>query len=123
VQERQLVTLVKAAFEYRHPVDGYIKISVEDGLVIAVCHWPFDRETDEWINIKNSYPIIGYRRAVEDAENGTEGVVAGVRCGHLKVVPRIDGFMLELSNPEKGWLAKSLQLSVSRPLQDLVLEQ
>lgn len=117
-----MVTLVKATFEYRHSVDGYIKISAEDSTVIAVCHWPFDRETDEWIDIKNSYPIIGYRQAIKDAENGAEGVVAGVRGGHLKVNPRIGGFMLELTNPEKGWLLKSLQLSVSRPLKDLLLE-
>jgi hypothetical protein len=89
--------------------------------VALCCHWPFDLEDDQWIDIKNHFGISNYRLAVDKAMADGDGEASGIAGGFLRIRSLNDGFNIEFSRPQVGWSAASLQLHVRRPIGDLLL--
>jgi hypothetical protein len=110
-------------FDHQHLVDGYLTLISNGNLVELRCHWPFDLEDDEWIDIENKYDTDDYMRAVEDALTKGKGKVVGIEDGFLEVTSSESGFILEFSGPQQGWSAKSLRLLIRRPLRDLLSQR
>lgn len=42
---------------------GQISLATQDGLTEVGVHWPFDRETDEWIDLTTQFSSIELRNA------------------------------------------------------------
>lgn len=105
-----------------HPAEGYIELAIEGDLVALCCHWPFDLEDDQWIDIKNRYRVADYLRAVDHAMAYGYGEVPGIAGGFLRIRSLGDGFDIEFSRPQAGWSASSLQLRVRRPVSELLLQ-
>ena len=103
-----------------HPAGGYFELRIEEDLVVMDCHWPFDLNRDEWIDIQNRYRMPNYRRAVSDAMENGSGEVQGIAGGTLQITSLDDGFAIEFSRPQHGWSASSLELHVKRPVSDLL---
>lgn len=104
----------------RHPAGGHFEIVSGGGLVALRCHWPFDSDHDEWIDIENTYHAPNYLRAVDDAMTSGNGLAHGVTGGLMRVTSLDNGFFLEFSRPQSGWSASSLRLHVRRPIADLL---
>ncbi len=110
-------------FEFTHPREGRLTLTGQYGTVVLNCHWPFDFDSDEWIDIHNTYRVEDYSRAVDNALLDGEGMVRGIDGGFLKVRRQVTFFTLEFSNTAEGWAAKSLEVSIDRPLQELLIPQ
>jgi hypothetical protein len=110
-------------FEFNHPRDGRLTLAGQQGAVVLSCHWPFDLDSDDWIDIHNRFPVEDYARAVDSALLNGEGLVRGIDGGFLKVTRRGSFFTLEFSNTAEGWAAKSLEVSIDRPLRELLPPQ
>ena len=106
-----------------HPAEGYLELAIEGDLVALYCHWPFDLEDDQWIDIKNRFQVSDYLLAVDHAMTYGYGEVPGIAGGFLKIGPMGDGFVIEFSRPQAGWSASSLQLRVWRPVSELLLQR
>jgi hypothetical protein len=104
----------------RHPAGGYLKLTSESDLVALYCHWPFDLKFDQWIDINNHFRMTDYLLAVDNAMADGNGEAQGIAGGFLKIRSQDDGFVIAFSRPEAGWLSKSLELPVKRPVRDLV---
>ena len=107
----------------RHPAGGYLKLTIESDLVVLCCHWPFDLEDDQWIDIRNCFRISQYLLAVDSAMADGKGEAPGIAGGFLRIGALHDGFALEFSRPQAGWSASSLQLHVRRPIGELLLQR
>ncbi|HEY7011477.1 MAG TPA: hypothetical protein VH480_01880 [Streptosporangiaceae bacterium] len=104
-----------------HPAGGHCEIVGGSGLVVLRCHWPFDSDSDEWIDIENIYLATSYLRAVNDAMTSGSGLAHGIAGGLIRITALDDGFFLEFSRPQSGWSATSLRLHVKHPIGDLLL--
>jgi hypothetical protein len=105
----------------RHPAGGYLNLAVKSDLVALCCHWPFDVEDDQWIDIKNCFSVSSYLLAVGNAISDGGGEAPGIAGGFLRIRSLKDGFAIEFSRPQAGWSASSLQLHVRRPIGELLL--
>jgi len=103
-----------------HPAGGYLQLTIESDLVSLCCHWPFDLEDDQWIDIKNRFRISNYRLAVDNAMTHGDGEALGIAGGFLRIRTLNGGFAIEFSRPQTGWSACSLQLHVKRPIRELL---
>ena len=110
-------------FEFTHPTDGRLILTGQHGTVVLNCHWPFDLDSDDWIDIHNTFRAEDYARAIDNALLNGEGMVRGIDGGFLKVRRRGTFFTLEFSNTADGWAAKSLEVSIDRPLRELLVSQ
>ena len=45
---------------------GQISLARQDGLTDVGIHWPFDRETDEWIDLTAQFSSLELRNAARD---------------------------------------------------------
>lgn len=99
-----------------HPAGGYFELSFEDEYMVLNCHWPFDLEEDDWIDIQNTYYISNYLHAVSNAMMNGNGQARGICGGSLYITNLDDGFAIEVSRPASGWPASSLELRVQRPI-------
>jgi len=106
----------------RHPAGGYLKLTVENDRVELCCHWPFDLEDDQWIDIRNRFCISNYLLAVDNAIADGDGEALGIAGGFLRIRSLNDGFAMDFSRPQAGWSAVSLQLHVRRPIRELLLQ-
>jgi hypothetical protein len=104
-----------------HPAGGYLKLAIENDLVVLCCHWPFDLEDDQWIDIKNRFHTSNYLLAVDNAMADGYGEAPGIAGGFLQIRSLGDVFDMEFSRPQTGWSASSLQLRVRRPIGELLL--
>ena len=104
----------------QHPVDGYLEISFAAETVTLRCHWPADFDSNEWIDISNSFDRERYARMVGDAMTAGAGEVAGIAGGYLTIRVAGDGCTIELSRPQGGWSAASLRFLVRRPCGELL---
>ena len=104
-----------------HPAGGYLKLTNESDLVALSCHWPFDLDDDQWIDINNRFRITDYLLAVDNAMADGNGEAQGIVGGFLKIRSLDDGFVIAFSRPQAGWSASSLELRIRRPIRDLVL--
>jgi len=107
----------------RHPVEGSIELAIEGDVVALYCHWPFDLEDDQWIDIKNRFQVPHYLLAVDHAIAYGYGEVPGISGGFLRIRSLGGGFDIEFSRPQAGWSASSLQHRVRRPVSDLLLRR
>jgi hypothetical protein len=107
----------------RHPAGGYLKLTIEGDSVVLCCHWPFDLEDDQWIDIKNRFCISNYLLAVDNAMAAGDGEARGIAGGFVRIRSLPDGFAIEFSRPQAGWSASSLQLHIRRPIRELLLER
>lgn len=103
-----------------HPAGGYFELSFGDEYILLNCHWPFNPEEDDWIDIQNTYYIPAYLHAVSNAMTSGKGQAQGIRGGSLYITSLDDGFAIEMSRPASGWLASSLELRVRRPIEGLL---
>jgi hypothetical protein len=110
--------------EDEYALPGYFELAVEGDLVVLRCRWPFDRDADEWINIKNFYYASDYSKAISDAAARRQGTgkAQGVDGGFLEVAEIDSGFIIEFSRPQGGWCANSLRLRIGRPIGELSLQ-
>jgi hypothetical protein len=115
-------TSFELSFEHKHPVDGFIRLSVNSNIVWLKCHWPFDLESDDWINITNEFRVEDYVQAVRDASEKGVGEAPGLQGGSIEIAKTQDGFRLNFSNSYKGWQQKSLCVNVKRSLASLQLQ-
>jgi hypothetical protein len=90
--------LKQQVISHEHPVDGYLKIYREDDHITIDFHWPFDSETDDWIDIQNEFRLADYASAVAEARIGYRGRAEG-------------------TNSATGWAGRSLRLSVPEPIE------
>lgn len=104
----------------QHPLDGYLEISFAAATVTLRCHWPADFDSNEWIDISNSFDREGYVRMVGDAMTAGTGQVTGIAGGHLTIRVVGDGCAVEFSRPQGGWSAASLRVLVRRPCGELL---
>lgn len=111
----------RLSFEYRHRVDGYVKLSENLNVVQIKCRWPFDLDADEWINISNEFHAEDYSVAIQNALSKGSGKASGVQGGYIEVINDTDGFTLDFSNPYTGWQSKTLRIKVKQPLLNLQL--
>jgi hypothetical protein len=107
---------------HAHPVDGHFEINQNGDRITVICRWPFDLETDEWIDIENEFDASTYSSAVADAIATGRGEARGLTGGSilLENSPGDRHTVVVISNSSAGWAAKSLRLSVPRPLTDFV---
>jgi hypothetical protein len=103
----------------RHPAGGLLDLAAEGDVMVLRCHWPVDLEDDEWIDIQNRYSMSSYVRAISNAMTTGNGEASGVAGGFLRFNSLSDGFHIDFSRPEIGWLAASLLLYVKRPIGEL----
>lgn len=103
-----------------HQADGYIEFVASSDVVELRCHWPADLKADDWIDIRNHYPILGYLQAVNDSMSTGNGEAQGISGGYLRVISVPDGFIIEFSRPEDGWSGSSLRLHIRQPISDLL---
>jgi hypothetical protein len=106
-----------------HTTEGYLELNIEGDLVALCCHWPFDLEDDQWINIKNNFHVADYLLAVDSAMADGYGEAPGITGGFLRIKSLSYGFDIEFSRPQAGWSASSLQLRVGRPVRELLLQR
>jgi hypothetical protein len=104
-----------------HQADGYVEFVASNDVVALRCHWPADLKADDWIDIQNHYPILGYQQAVNDSMSTGNGETQGISGGYLRVTSISDGFIIEFSRSQDGWSASSLRLHIRRPISDLLL--
>lgn len=116
------MTSSRLNFEYKHPVDGYIRLNEASGVVRLQCRWPFDLQNDDWIDISNEFYIDDYVQAVRDASEKGYGKAPGLQGGSIEIEETRDGFTLDFSNPYKGWQKKSLRIEVKQSLSSLRLQ-
>lgn len=105
-----------------HPAGGYLRLTTDSDLVALSCHWPFDLEDDQWIDIKNLFRAPDYLLAVDNAMAAGYGEAPGIAGGFLRIRSLKDGFAIEFSRPQAGWSASSLRLQVRRPIGELLLQ-
>lgn len=103
-----------------HPAGGYFELCFKDECIVLNCHWPFDLEEDDWIDIQNIFYVSSYLHAVSNAITNGKGQARGIRGGALYITDLDDGFAIEVSRPVNGWPASSLELRVRRPVEDLL---
>jgi hypothetical protein len=103
-----------------HPAGGFLELSFGDEYIVLNCHWPFDLEEDDWIDIQNTYYLSSYLHAVSNAMTNGNGQTHGIRGGSLHITNLDDGFAIEVSRPASGWPASSLELRVRRPIEGLL---
>jgi len=103
----------------RHPAGGYLEFVSDSEFAALRCLWPFDLFEGEWITIQNRYHASGFRRAVDSAMSHDVGKAQGVGGGFLEIASVGDGYTINFSRPQTGWLARSLQLNIGRPLAEL----
>jgi hypothetical protein len=77
-------------FVQNHPVEGAIKFATVGEHVRLCCRWPFDRSTDEWINITNNFPLRRYCMAVRRLPRTGKATVRGIKFGSLtlQIMPK-----------------------------------
>jgi len=61
---------------------GSISIEREHDDVVLRVHWPFDRSSDEWVDLSTWLPVAGVRRAISEGSRG-EARVEGSKPGHM----------------------------------------
>jgi len=103
-----------------HPAGGYFELCFKEECIVLNCHWPFDLEEDDWIDIQNIFYVSSYLHAVSNAITNGKGQARGIRGGALYITDLDDGFAIEVSRPVNGWPASSLELRVRRPVEDLL---
>lgn len=102
---------------HTHPVDGYFEIHQLDNWVSVSCKWPFDTETDEWIEIQNKFGPDEYSRAVRCALAGDRGKAEGIEGGSIIIEQSgAEQTIVEVSNIAKGWAARSLRMKIAEPV-------
>jgi hypothetical protein len=110
-------------FTYKHHVDGSIDIlRKSNGLVEIRCRWPFDLQTDEWIEIQSTFRLLDYTNAVRNAFGTGRGEASGVSGGALILTispEETNSIKIEISNSADGFANKSLQLMVPATLAQL----
>lgn len=72
---------------------GQITLDERDETLAISIHWPFDRETDEWIDLSTRIPLFIVSGAVIDPRAGFE-----LKSGpdFLKATPRGDQYLLSV---------------------------
>ncbi len=86
-------------FHHQHPQrsEGNFVIELRRDEVVVRCHWPFDLETEEWIDITNSFARDDYAHWVDDLSRQDTARVNGVRGGFLEGTHLRDKVRLEVS--------------------------
>jgi len=56
---------------------------VEDDVVVFRCKWPFDLDTNEWIEIENQFDRVKYVRAIESLIAHGAVKIEGKGSGYL----------------------------------------
>jgi hypothetical protein len=109
-------------FTYKHQIDGIITLDRSGEEVQLRCHWPFDLESDEWIDISNRFPLAEYRQAIRDAASRGAGSVGGVNGGYLHIRKDDSGRpQLDIGNAGAGGHFKSLFIPLTADLADMDL--
>ena len=103
-----------------HPAGGFVELAFGDECIVLNCHWPFDLDKEDWIEIQNTYHMSSYLRAVSNAMTNGSGQARGIWGGSLHITNLDDGFAIEVSRPACGWSASSLKLHIRRPIEGLL---
>lgn len=79
--------------EYRHPVDGEIRIDRIGEQVRLVCRWPADLSEDEWIELSNRFNADVYSQEIRrlNDRKATTIHIPGERHGELVLSITGDG--------------------------------
>ena len=72
-------------FTHQHPIDGSLSFAATDGVVVIRCRWPFDRSTDEWIEMSNDFDLDAYTKGIGALKSAGTTEVIGRRGGHLRI--------------------------------------
>lgn len=84
-------------FVFNHSVEGFVRFSRRKDRVLVTCHWPFDLDTDEWIDIEGDYAASAYDHGVASFLTNGEAKIEGT-YGHLALQDKdSSSFWLELA--------------------------
>lgn len=51
---------------FPHPVEGSVDIFSDADVAVVKAHWPFDLETDEWVDITGTFRRADFARVIAD---------------------------------------------------------
>lgn len=75
----------------KHRVWGEIGLESEGERVHFFCNWPFDLNTNEWIQLRNTFPLKDYLSKVRRLPKQKKVTIRGSRSGHLSFIVRSRG--------------------------------
>jgi hypothetical protein len=113
--------MTRQILSHKHPVDGLIEIfRGPQSPVKLFCRWPLDLDTDEWMDVRDTFSPANYSAAVEEAAATGHGAATGERGGSIAfdVLESREAVMLEIGDSGNGWASKGLRLRINRPLED-----
>jgi hypothetical protein len=87
-------------FVRKHPVDGKVSLTLEGESVKLRCRWPFDRSTDEWIELSNAFCLQGYVGALSNLGIGESVTIPGVSAGTIEVTLTEHGVRLHMMDAQ-----------------------
>jgi len=105
---------------YSHPVEGEIKILHEGGRSRLTCRWPFDLETDEFVELSNSFDETAIADMLSDFWKNGRGRANAVEHGSIEIIRKEADFTIEATNSGRGSMARSLRIGI--PLDALARE-
>ncbi|MEU6450956.1 MULTISPECIES: hypothetical protein [unclassified Streptomyces] len=98
-----------------HPIEGSVDILTDEKDVVIKAHWPFDLQTDEWVDITGRFPHEDLTRLVNAAIANSGPHSIDSEHGHLTLERTGEKFSFDLSR--SGVLPQRLLLDF--PLEHL----
>jgi hypothetical protein len=120
-----MLPLLVNGIVFHHPEanEGFISIQLEGATVSVKAHWPFDRSTDDWIEVENRFSSGAYKRCVQTLMASGSAVVDGLEGGFLRLERRDgEGLWLDLCG-SRGWRPQQLSLTIPDGLRKLTSKE
>lgn len=91
-----------------HPIEGSVEVVSERTDVVIKAHWPFDLETDEWVDITSRFRHDDFDRVVAMVMTQAGPFSIELEQDHLTLERLEENFLFDLSR--SGPMPKRLML-------------
>lgn len=116
-----MLPLVVTSILFHHPEtdEGFVSIRPEGETVSVRTRWPFDRHTDDWIEVENRFSRIAWEKCLRALFASGCGTVDGLTGGFLRLERRgADDLWLDLCDSRR-WRPPQLSLTLPNGLREL----